>query len=329
MEAIYLKEIVEREYGIDVKSLEKIKNTYKINGSEGYCLKVVNYNYPHFSFILGCIRHLQMNNLDSILDIILNKNNKEYIKIGDKYGYLTRWIRAKESNFDDLVLVEKIGEEVSKMHIKSRGYVIPSRSNPRIYWGSWIRVFETRISEIYDFQNRINQKAFKNSFDKLFLENLKEQIKKGNEAIKGLKDSDYFKITNEQIMKMGFCHHDLENHNILIDKNNDIKFIDFDYCILDSNLHDLASLIWRVNRYSDLNIEEKIKALLKGYERHIEVKENEKEIMRAFLSFPNDFWQRGLQVYWEQQPWGENFMIEKLEQYLKMQSKKEMVIKMI
>lgn len=329
MEAIYLKGIVEREYEIEVKSMEKIKNTYRINGSEGYCLKVVNYNYPHFSFILGCIKHLKMNKLESILDIIPNKTDKEYIKIGDKYGYLTKWIKAKESDFDDFELVERIGEEVSKMHLKSRGYIIPSRSNPRIYWGSWISVFEARINEMYDFKNRINQKAFKNSFDKLFLENLKEQIEKGNKAIEDLKESDYLKITNEQIMKMGFCHHDLENHNILIDENNDIKFIDFDYCILDSNLHDIASLIWRVNRYSDLNIERKTKMLLRGYERNIKIKENEKDVIRAFIAFPNDFWQRGLQAYWEQQPWGEEFMVEKLEQYLKSQNKKNRVIEII
>lgn len=29
--------------------------------------------------------------------------------------------------------------------------------------------------------------------------------------------------------------------------------------------------------------------------------------MREFIRFPQAFWQIGLQVYWEQQPWGEEF----------------------
>ena len=39
-----------------------------------------------------------------------------------------------------------------------------------------------------------------------------------------------------------FCHHDFAHHNLLIDKQGEINVIDFDYCILDSHIHDLASL---------------------------------------------------------------------------------------
>ena len=38
--------------------------------------------------------------------------------------------------------------------------------------------------------------------------------------------------------------------------------------------------------------------------------------MKEFIRFPQEFWQIGLQVYWEQQPWGEEFFIKKLNKYL-------------
>ena len=38
--------------------------------------------------------------------------------------------------------------------------------------------------------------------------------------------------------------------------------------------------------------------------------------MREFIRFPQAFWQIGLQVYWEQQPWGEEFFLNKLQRYL-------------
>lgn len=326
MEEKYLKNIIEREYDIEVKEIKKIKNTYRINGDEGYCLKIINYNYPHFYFILNCIRHLKSRRVESILEILENKNKKEYIKIGDKYAYMTRWIKSSISDFDNIELIEKIGFEVSNMHIKSRGYSILEKSKPRIYWGTWINVFETRVKEIYDFQNRINQKVYKSKFDKLYLENIKKEIEEANEAIKLLEKSKYLKIMREKVKEMGFCHHDLENHNILVDMNNEIKFIDFDYCILDSNLHDVASLIWRINRYSNGDIKIKTKSLLEGYERNLKISNEEKEVMRAFLKFPNDFWQRGLQVYWEQQPWEEEILLGKLEEYLKLKARKSMVI---
>ncbi|WP_297630153.1 CotS family spore coat protein [uncultured Clostridium sp.] len=329
MEEIYLKDIIEREYGIEVRELKKIKNTYRINGDEGYCLKIINYNYPHFYFILNCIRHLKNQKLESILEIMVNKNEKDYIKIGEKYAYMTRWVKSSISDFDNIELIEKIGMEVSNMHIKSRGYSILEKSKPRIYWGTWIKVFETRIKEIYDFQNRINQKAYKSRFDRLYLENIKKEIEEGKEAIKLLEKSSYLKIMHEKVNEMGFCHHDLENHNILVDENNKIKFIDFDYCILDSNLHDIASLVWRVNRYSKGDVDIKTKKLLNGYEKNLKISDEEKEIMKGFLKFPNDFWQRGLQVYWEQQPWEEEILVGKLEEYLKIKDRKNIVIESI
>ena len=42
----------------------------------------------------------------------------------------------------------------------------------------------------------------------------------------------------------------------------------------------------------------------------------EKQVMKFFMLFPQDFWQRGLQVYWEQQPWGEEFFVQKINKYL-------------
>ena len=48
----------------------------------------------------------------------------------------------------------------------------------------------------------------------------------------------------------------------------------------------------------------------------MDVSEEEVPIIREFIRFPQAFWQIGLQVYWEQQPWGEDFFINKLEKYL-------------
>lgn len=48
-----------------------------------------------------------------------------------------------------------------------------------------------------------------------------------------------------------FCHHDYANHNILIDSENQIYIIDFDYCMLDTKLHDLASILIRVMKMAN------------------------------------------------------------------------------
>ncbi|MDU4659942.1 MAG: CotS family spore coat protein, partial [Clostridium butyricum] len=60
----------------------------------------------------------------------------------------------------------------------------------------------------------------------------------------------------------------------------------------------------------------KADVILYSYEKIFEIEKNELPIMREFIRFPQAFWQIGLQVYWEQQPWGEEFFLNKLQRYL-------------
>ncbi len=323
MDEKIIKNIVKREYSIEIKSAIKIKNTYKISGDEEYCFKIVKYNFPHFYFILSSMIHLKNKGFSNVLDIIKNRKGNLYVELPNgNYAYLTKWVDSRESNYDDIDELKRVSEKLSELHACSRDFTITPLMRPRVYWFSWINTFKTRREEILDFAHRISQKAKKNEFDKVFLENLDEEIKRADRSINGLIKSDYFCVMEEHLMKREFCHHDFANHNILIGKDNEINIIDFDYCILDSHLHDLSSLFMRAMKYHRWD-KKKGNIILEGYSKNIEISDKEKKIMKSFMLFPQDFWQRGLQMYWEQQPWGEEFFLEKLNKYLKDREEKE------
>ncbi len=315
-EILKIKRYVEENYCLNVDNIEKIKNIYKITTKEDiYCLKVIKYEFPHFYFILSAIKHLKKNGFDDIPTFIMNKEKKEYGSIDGKYVYLTRWIPSRVSNYDNPVELEMISSELAKLHQCSKGFTLEKAMNPRIGWFSWINVFETRKYEILDFKNRINQKANKSNFDLLYLENIEEEVKRAQKSILGLQKNNYMKMMEKEVFARSFCHHDYAHHNILIDSNNNINVIDFDYCILDSHLHDLCSLLIRTMKEGNWNAE-KSDLILDGYRANMEIKQDEIPIIREFIRFPQAFWQIGLQVYWEQQPWGEENFLNKLEKYL-------------
>ena len=189
------------------------------------------------------------------------------------------------------------------------------KMRPRIGWYSWINVFNTRCSEILDFRNRIYQKAYKSEFDKIYLEHIDNEIERGQRAVKGLEENGYFSLMDIEVKKRGFCHHDFAHHNILIDKDQQINIIDFDYCILDTHIHDLASLLIRAMKdgtWSDKTGD----LIINSYQETLEVTDEELKIMKYFIMFPQSFWQIGLQYYWEQQPWNEEVFINKIIRYL-------------
>lgn len=60
MDTENLKKSIESNYSINVKSLEKVKNSYKLESDNStYAIKIIKYDFGHFYFILSAIKHLQ------------------------------------------------------------------------------------------------------------------------------------------------------------------------------------------------------------------------------------------------------------------------------
>lgn len=321
-----IKTILEANYNLNPVSIEKVKNVYKIKCLEdNYCLKVINYEFEHFYFILSAILYLEKRGFKSIPHIIKNINDKYYVTFFNKYAYLTKWVSGRESNYDNPLEVNLVSKKLAELHLYSEGFNINKYMHPRIGWNKWIRVFNTRKNEILDFKKRINQKAYKNEFDKMYLDNLDEEINRAERAINGLINSKYYDVMMKEIFRGGFCHHDVANHNILIDDNYNFNIIDFDYCILDTSIHDLSSLIIRTMKNGKWD-SKKCENIINSYSSVKKINMEQLMLMKEFIRFPQVFWQIGLQKYWEMQPWSEELFLNKLSKYLEDRNEREYFI---
>ncbi|MGL4763374.1 MAG: CotS family spore coat protein [Sarcina sp.] len=312
-----VKKLVEDNYNVKVSKVTKRKNVYRIRaGFREYCLKVINYEFGHFNFILSAIKHLEKNGFKGTPKIILTTTYKDFVEFDDKFAYLTDWMEAREANYDnmqDLILTAK---KLRQLHECSKGFRINDSMKPRVNWGCWQSVYETRLEEILDFKKKIEGKEDKTEFDRTYLRFVEEELECGKKAITDIEGSTYKKYMAKEVMGLGFCHHDLANHNILVGKDDEINIIDFDYCILDSHLHDVESLCMRAMRNGQWNIE-KYEIITRAYSDDGKGLTKEEEgIILGFLEFPQDYWQVGLQYYWEKLPWTEERFMGRLRNYL-------------
>lgn len=317
MDHDYIKDKILLNYGMESKEIIKVKNTYKIiTRDEDYCLKVIKYQYPHFYFIVSAQKHLIKNGFNSIPKIINTVDEKDYIRLDDKLAYLTPWVRCRECDYKDKEDLRLAAEKLSELHNCSEGFVIDRSLKPRIGWGQWYKTFKTRGEEIIDFRKRIYQKAYLSDFDKLYLSIIDDELTRVEKTLSHIEESGYFEYMKREVKKLGFCHHDYADHNVLLLENNRINIIDFDYCVLDSHLHDLSSICVRTMKEGawDLNL---FKYIIESYSKNKEVKNDEFQIMASFIEFPQAYWQLGLQYYWEQQPWEEEHFLRKLSKYEK------------
>lgn len=322
-----IKKIVEDNYNIKITFIKKKKNVYRIeSGDKNFCLKVIPYEFKHFNFIISAIRHLENKGFKSTPTMILTTDNKKYIELFGKYAYLTNWIDAREANYNNDGELAKTAKKLRELHICSKNFVLTENMKPRLYWGTWCKTFETRISEILDFKKRISQKAKKSEFDKLYLSIMDVEIERGRNSIMNLKKNNYFSYMENESINLSFCHHDYAHHNVMIDKNEELNIIDFDYCILDTHLHDLASLEIRAMKDKSWNTEN-FDFIKNAYD--INLTKQEELLMLAFMEFPQEYWQIGLQYYWEQLDWNEERFLRKLSDYIKNREDKNNLIKLL
>ena len=312
---------------LKIESIEKIKNSYKIKTKDGdYGIKVIKYQYPHFYFIISAIKHLKNRGFNNIPEIINTKDGLEYISLGNNYAYLNKWIDSRSCNYKDFDDLKLASETLGKLHNCSEGFTLSRNMRPRIAWFSWIKVFETRCEEILDFKKRIYQKAYRSQFDEIYLNEIDCELDTEKKAIDELKSNKYIERMDKEVIKRGFCHHDYAYHNVLINKDREINIIDFDYCILDTHIHDVASLLIRSMKDGNWS-RDKAYFILNSYANTHSLFDEEVKLMKGFIRFPQGFWQVGLQYYWEQQPWGEEFLVSKLNKYLKDRENREKFLK--
>ena len=313
MELEAVIKLVVDNYEINVNKAIKIKNVYKLEGcSEEYCLKIVHYEYGHFLFILEAMKHLINRGFNNIPKIIKNKNGEDYIKFGQYYAFLTKWAIARECNYDNPLDIILAASTLASLHKKSEGFFVTEEMHPRYNWLKWKQVFSTRKDEILDFKNRIEKKENKTEFDCKYKSMLSREIQRANISVINLNKTDYFNKMKMEMKKNGYCHHDFAHHNVLIDKDEDVIIIDFDYCILDTHLHDLSSLLIRKMKNGKWDMSSAV-YVLDAYNSIYPIEKSDIPVMTAFMEFPQDFWQVGIQYYWEKQPWGEEFFLNKLK----------------
>ncbi|PJI09114.1 MULTISPECIES: CotS family spore coat protein [Clostridium] len=312
MSDVEINKILKENYDINVNEAKKIKNVYKIeSGSEIYCLKCTHYDYGHVLFIVNAIDHLRKNGFTKIPKIIPTISRKEIIKFQNGYAYLTNWIDSRVCNFDNPVDLKMAAVALASLHKSSRNFIVTNDMNPRIGWFKWLETFKRRKDEILNFQKIICSKENKTEFDNLYMKLMKEETLKADKSINDIKKSQYVDKMQKEYRLKGFCHHDYAHHNILIDKEGEANIIDFDYCILDTHLHDLSSLLIRrmKNGFWDMRT---ALFILNAYNSIYAIENSDLPIMAAFMEFPQGYWQVGLQYYIEKQPWTEEFFMSKL-----------------
>jgi len=196
------------------------------------------------------------------------------------------------------------------VHLPGQVHPVP---DTRWLLGFWPLHFSRRLDQLKAFARHARRRSVPRSFDRLYLRDFDRYYRQAVRGLEKLSDSDYAELCRNLSLR-AFCHRDLAYHNILMDDVGP-KFLDFDYSLVDLGLHDLADLLLR-NLVLVGWKWERAYLILDAYSSVIPLDYRAYPVLEAFLQFPHEYWQIGLQYYEEKQPWPEEHFLARYNRKL-------------
>jgi CotS family spore coat protein len=238
-----------------------------------------------------------------------------YCRVDGGLYIVTDWVEASHSRLRQTAELDAAIAKIAELHRMSCGFAPPTGPpRDRIRWGRWPEIFRARLDQLAVFRRLAREAHARTAFDRKYMGLLEHHWDQAATAIAMLLRTAYRRLMDLEQRSASFCHHDLTYRNILFRKDGGVHLLDLEYCICDSRLHDLGSLIlrrckrlgWRISTAD---------AILEMYGRYAERKliPEEYEVLTAFLHWPQDYWQVGLQYYVEKQPWPLSRFLSSLE----------------
>ena len=288
---------VEKAYGLPESGWLQHEDIYRIDNTTGsFALKEIVYPEDEFRYIALAMEHLRGNGFKRLNSIITTKTGDFFMETEGRRYFLAPWIQGRIADYAEEEDVVTSASALAELHIASAGYVPPYYKG-RIKWGELLPSLKHKAEEIKVWEKLAEQQNDMCYLDLLYRKYCKKNIEKAKKAIT-MMEPVYAKVNARESQRGCFCHHDFAHHNVLIDYGGKAWVLDFDYCISDTNCHDLASFLIRVMKANKWDI----KLAQTGWQSYNALRplsEEEKQVVEALMYFPQDFWQVGFCRYVE------------------------------
>ncbi|MDI6617130.1 MAG: CotS family spore coat protein [Clostridiales bacterium] len=298
-------------FGLIVDDIVPVRSVFMLYTNKGAkILKKIDYSLGELEYINSLMRYVNKNGYKYIAPFMNTVDGNFYLKRPDGIYVVIDLIEGREADFQNPIDLSSVSKALCRFHNSTRGFTctIEKRNN----LNKWIMTFERRASDLVKFREIASLHEIKTGFDNLYLKYVDEYLDEAKESITLLKESPYPKLCTESYNNKNVCHHDLAYHNIIINSENDVYLVDFDYCIADLRIHDIGNLIVKAIKNCKWDIE-KAKKIIEDYSSVDALKSEELQVLYDFLIFPQDFYDISRCYYMKTKNWDEYDFLSRLE----------------
>lgn len=314
---INLLAYLEKKYRLNIKAMQSIRNAFKLETDKGpVILKIFHSSEQELIYVTFVINYLLQSGFKLLAPILSTVEGTYYLNYDDKLYYLQRYLKGRESNFNNIEDLKEIVQTLAHFHSKSHGLYIPAQF-AKNNWGKLEESMHGRLIYIHNIKEEIACLSHCGNFDNLFQKWCPYFTQESINAIELLQKSPYHELSFYYQQKGFFCHHDLVNHNIIIMPDKKAYLIDFDYSIMDIRVHDLCNLLNYVMKVYEWNLEI-AKKILECYNKANPLLKEEIEVLYALLNYPKDFWNE-VYFFYQEKRFTPDIAYQRLKRNIQMQ----------
>lgn len=305
---------IERQFNIKIENIKPNRGVYYVKTDQGMrCLKKINYGIQKLLFVYGAKEHLRGNGFSTVDKYYLNIEGLPYALVNEDIYTLSEWIEGRECDFqnrDDLV---SAAINLAKLHSSSRGYEPPENSKLKTDLGRWPHLMDKRIKSFEKMRDMARKKSCKTPFDLNYIKTVQFYKDLGKRAVHVLENSKYMDLCRITEEEESFCHHDYTYHNIIIDEENKVNVIDFDYCKREIRVYDISNFMIKVLKRVGWDVDY-AKVIIDSYNTISPLSEDEYKVLFAFLLFPQRFWRLSNRYYYNEVNWAQATFNKKIDE---------------
>ncbi|KXG76170.1 CotS family spore coat protein [Thermotalea metallivorans] len=304
-----------RAYGLKVIDIVPKRGIYRIETDQGFkCLKKMKSDPKNIYFTNDAIEHLIKNGFYKVSRIRRTLDGNLFLSDGEDAYLMTDWIDGRECDYENPIELDIAVKTLAELHRASKGFTPFHHDPSRDLLGKWPQIFKARCDELMEMKGMAQKKQDKIKFDEVFLKFVDYYYEEAQEAVACFEQFDYQGLVEQARKEKSFCHNDYAYHNVLVSYDHkDVAILDFDYCVFDLRINDIASIIQRNLKKCFWYIG-RAEFILDSYHRQDRLSQDELKGIYAYLKFPTDFWRIASQFYIENKSWSAETYMGKILQ---------------
>jgi len=226
-----------------------------------------------------------------------NNEGGLYVAHESDLYFLTEWIEGKYIDFSQGKQLDDAIKLLADMHRMGEGFDPPKECLVRNDLGRWPSKWHQRITDL-KIMAELSQRQ-KDSFDQVFSKIVNVSLEEAYQAMNIIESAGYKEYCRSLNDLKPLCHRDFVYHNLIFNGSGAF-LIDFEYCIQDSRVIDLARFVRTSYIEYPWEMDTAQKIIL-GYQERYPLTITEKKLLLALLMFPHDIWRTGHKWYFSQQ----------------------------